>query len=221
MRYALSISSGFHRPVVSPMATSSSLSIALFLVTNLTRSLFDERVPISHRIDKRLLSTESRRTGPSVIGEHTEKTKETRQETRRQVGAPVQSILASASSVRRSASAWSRRCGNDPCAVMSYNWSMTVATPPPGSSVGVRELKNQLSSFLDRVKAGEEITVTEHGRPIARLSAVGSDVDRMAVLVAAGIVQPATGRQRRLPSKRVKLSGGASALAGIVAEQRG
>ena len=98
---------------------------------------------------------------------------------------------------------------------------MTVATLPLGPSVGVRELKNQLSSFLDRVKAGEEITVTEHGRPIARLSAVGSDVDRMAVLVAAGIVQPATGRQRRLPSKRVKLSGGASALAGIVAEQRG
>ena len=98
---------------------------------------------------------------------------------------------------------------------------MTVATSRHGSTVGVRELKNQLSSFLDRVKAGEEITVTEHGRPIARLSAVGGDVDRMAELVAAGVVQPAPGRQRHLPAKRVKLVGGASSLADIVAEQRG
>ena len=84
---------------------------------------------------------------------------------------------------------------------------MPVATTPEGSTVGVRELKNQLSSFLDRVKAGEEITVTEHGRPIARLSALGKDVDRMAELVAAGIVQPPTERQRHLPKKRVKLVG--------------
>ena len=98
---------------------------------------------------------------------------------------------------------------------------MTVATFPPGSTVGVRELKNQLSSFLDRVKAGEEITVTEHGRPVARLSAVGGDVDRLAELVAAGIVQPATTPQRRLPKRRVKLVDGSLSLADIAAEQRG
>jgi prevent-host-death family protein len=37
------------------------------------------------------------------------------------------------------------------------------------------ELKNQLSGYLDRVKAGAEITVTEHGRPIARLTSVGPE----------------------------------------------
>ena len=98
---------------------------------------------------------------------------------------------------------------------------MTVATSSIGSTVGVRELKNQLSSFLDRVKAGEEITVTEHGRPIARLSAVGGDVDRMAELVAAGIVQPATKPHRQLPKRRVKFAHGSLSLADIVAEQRG
>ena len=108
-----------------------------------------------------------------------------------------------------------------PCQRSELQLRMTVATSRHGSTVGVRELKNQLSSFLDRVKAGEEITVTEHGRPIARLSAVGGDVDRMAELVAAGVVQPAPGRQRHLPAKRVKLVGGASSLADIVAEQRG
>lgn len=101
-----------------------------------------------------------------------------------------------------------------------YNWQMTVATSSLGATVGVRQLKNQLSSFLDRVKAGEEITVTEHGRPIARLSAVGGNVDRMAELVATGIIHPATS-PRRLPAKRVKFVAGSSLLADIVAEQRG
>jgi len=98
---------------------------------------------------------------------------------------------------------------------------MTVATSAYGSTVGVRELKNQLSSFLDRVKAGEEITVTEHGRPIARLSAVGVEVDRMAELIASGIVLPAASSRRQLPTKRVKLTDGSLSLADIVAEQRG
>lgn len=97
---------------------------------------------------------------------------------------------------------------------------MDVATSGGRTVVGVRELKNHLSSFLDRVKAGEEITVTEHGRPIARLSAIGIDVDRMAGLVAAGVIRPATSR-RRLPAKRVPITGGAESLADQVADQRG
>ena len=102
-----------------------------------------------------------------------------------------------------------------------YNAPMTVATSGRASTVGVRELKNQLSGFLDRVKAGEEITVTEHGRPIARLSAVGVDIDRMADLIESGSVRPAASSQRQLPKKRVRLTGGSSSLADIVTEQRG
>ncbi|MCY4660149.1 MAG: type II toxin-antitoxin system prevent-host-death family antitoxin [Acidobacteria bacterium] len=33
----------------------------------------------------------------------------------------------------------------------------------------VSQLKMSLSAYLRRVKAGEEVVVTEHGRPIARL----------------------------------------------------
>ena len=36
--------------------------------------------------------------------------------------------------------------------------------------VGVRELRQNLSVYLERVKAGETLEVTEHGRPVARLS---------------------------------------------------
>ena len=35
--------------------------------------------------------------------------------------------------------------------------------------VNVRELKNSLGRYLKRVQAEEEVTVTEHGRTIARL----------------------------------------------------
>lgn len=96
---------------------------------------------------------------------------------------------------------------------------MSGATSGAQVTVGVRELKNQLSGYLDRVKAGEEITVTEHGRPIARLTSVPPDVDRMASLIEAGIVRPAPAGGRHLPSERVKLAAG-DALVEVVAQQR-
>lgn len=37
------------------------------------------------------------------------------------------------------------------------------------NAVGVRDLKNRLSHHLKRVRAGARLTVTERGRPIARL----------------------------------------------------
>ena len=38
------------------------------------------------------------------------------------------------------------------------------------ATVGVRELKNRLSEYLRRVKAGERLVVTERGQPVAILS---------------------------------------------------
>ena len=37
------------------------------------------------------------------------------------------------------------------------------------TAVGVLEAKTQLSSLLDRAAAGEEITITRHGKPVARI----------------------------------------------------
>jgi prevent-host-death family protein len=42
-------------------------------------------------------------------------------------------------------------------------------------SVGVRELRQNLSQYLDRVKAGEDLVVTEHGREVARLVPAAAD----------------------------------------------
>ena len=90
---------------------------------------------------------------------------------------------------------------------------MDVAT----NSVGVRELKNGLSGYLARVKDGEELVVTDRGRPVARLVPMSHSSDRIMELIAAGQVRPARKRLRKLP-ERVKAKGTVSDL---VPEQRG
>jgi prevent-host-death family protein len=51
-------------------------------------------------------------------------------------------------------------------------------------SVGIRELRQNLSRYIDRVKAGESLTVTERGREVARLSPAGPKDSAIARLVA-------------------------------------
>ena len=66
--------------------------------------------------------------------------------------------------------------------------------------VGVRELRQNLSVYLDRVKAGESLEVTEHGRPVARLTPNPPEqlsiVDRM---IAHGRITPSTHDHRLTP----------------------
>jgi prevent-host-death family protein len=92
---------------------------------------------------------------------------------------------------------------------------MDVATVR--SEVGIRELKNGLSGYIDRVRDGEEVIVTDRGRPVARLSSLDAASDRLAALVAAGIVRAPARRQRHVPKRRIKSKGTVSDL---VAEQR-
>lgn len=58
--------------------------------------------------------------------------------------------------------------------------------------MGIAELKALLSETLSRVKAGEEIQVTEHGRPIARLMPLSGANPAAATqeLVRTGLVKP-------------------------------
>jgi prevent-host-death family protein len=103
----------------------------------------------------------------------------------------------------------------DPGHRCSYADLMNVATIR--SEVGIRELKNGLSGYIDRVRDGEEVIVTDRGRPVARLSAIDASQDRLAELVAAGIVRPPSSSDRYLPKRRIKAKGSVSEL---VAEQR-
>jgi prevent-host-death family protein len=56
---------------------------------------------------------------------------------------------------------------------------MAPAHPSPSADdkVGVRELRQNLSRYLERVKRGETLTVTEHGHEVARLVPSSPDVD--------------------------------------------
>jgi prevent-host-death family protein len=81
--------------------------------------------------------------------------------------------------------------------------------------VGIRELRDHLSRYLDRVRDGDEVVVTDRGRAIARVVPVGSErvLDR---LIAEGIVTPAR-RPKRRAGKPIKAKGTVSDL---VADQR-
>lgn len=57
--------------------------------------------------------------------------------------------------------------------------------------VAVRELKAKLSAYLERAAAGELITVTDRGRPVAMLGPVLTAVD-LSAAVRAGWVTAAT-----------------------------
>jgi len=61
----------------------------------------------------------------------------------------------------------------------------------------VSQLKTSLSAYLLGVKNGEEVLVTERGRPIARLvparGAEGAS-DRTKRLIPGGILRPGTAR---------------------------
>jgi len=61
---------------------------------------------------------------------------------------------------------------------------MSVVSPE--GSIGVYDLKNRLSVVLDEVLAGREVTVTKHGRPIARIAPVTAPgmEDRAAAVAA-------------------------------------
>ena len=48
--------------------------------------------------------------------------------------------------------------------------------------VGVRELRQNLSKYLDRVKEGEVLVVTERGRQVARLIPAGAAAEPYADL---------------------------------------
>lgn len=46
------------------------------------------------------------------------------------------------------------------------------------SEIGAYDAKTHLSELLDRVEAGERITITRHGKPVARLVPLPGAPDR-------------------------------------------
>lgn len=87
--------------------------------------------------------------------------------------------------------------------------------------VGVRELRQNLSVYLERVKAGETLEVTEHGQPVAQLGPrrdkPTSILDQM---IADGRATPATIRPRDIPPPLPNPQPGTSPLSDILRQMR-
>jgi len=85
----------------------------------------------------------------------------------------------------------------------------------PGE-VGVRELRDNLSRHLKTVKEGSELTVTDHGKPVARL-VPWDGMSKFDRLVAEGRITPAQRPKQPLPPP-LGIEGG---LSHLIKEQRG
>ncbi|MDP8978555.1 MAG: type II toxin-antitoxin system prevent-host-death family antitoxin [Actinomycetota bacterium] len=81
--------------------------------------------------------------------------------------------------------------------------------------VGVRELRDGLSRHLAEVRSGRVVTVTDHGRPIARIVPVERPT-RLEQLRAEGRVRPARKRKQRAPEPVTA----AGTVSDLIGEQR-
>ena len=84
--------------------------------------------------------------------------------------------------------------------------------------VGVRELRDNLSRYLDRVKAGTEVVVTEHGVPIAYLVPRARS-SKLAEMIAAGRARAPLTYRRSTPDL-VEFKGSDEELDRLVRDSR-
>jgi prevent-host-death family protein len=68
--------------------------------------------------------------------------------------------------------------------------------------IGVRELRQHASRYLDRVRSGETVEVTERGQLVALLVPPGPARDARERLIAAGRLIPSSG-VLRLPQRAI------------------
>lgn len=81
---------------------------------------------------------------------------------------------------------------------------MSIAT------IGIRELRDGLSRYLAGVRDGDEIVVTDHGTPIARIIPIGYE-SGLEALVRQKLASLPTGPRRPLPEP-IKTNGTVSDL---------
>jgi prevent-host-death family protein len=81
--------------------------------------------------------------------------------------------------------------------------------------VGIKELRDSLSRHLADVRAGGTVTITDHGRAIARIVPVDRP-SRLEQLIAEGRVTRAAHRKRPSPEPLAAVG----TVSDLVAEQR-
>ncbi len=86
-------------------------------------------------------------------------------------------------------------------------------------SVGIRELKAQLSAYLRQVKRGATVVITDRGQPIGRIVPLRPSLEgRMEELATAGLVRWSGGRLG--PRQPVAASRGRKMVSDLLLEDR-
>ena len=67
---------------------------------------------------------------------------------------------------------------------------MSTSATDPAPTLGVRELRGELSEAIRRAHAGERTVITSGGRPVAQLGPLDADAPDLARLIGAGAVVP-------------------------------
>jgi prevent-host-death family protein len=76
--------------------------------------------------------------------------------------------------------------------------------------IGLREANQRFSSLVKAVKAGEEVILTERGKPIAVITRVGRAAgggQAVRRLAAAGLLRPATRPGPLVPRRPLAIGG--------------
>ncbi|MGH2988159.1 MAG: type II toxin-antitoxin system Phd/YefM family antitoxin [Solirubrobacterales bacterium] len=86
----------------------------------------------------------------------------------------------------------------------------------------VSEIKARLSEYLARVRGGEEVVVTDRGRPVARIVPVSDRAPNTEELERRGLIRRPSARLPRdfLDLPRPRLAKGSSLVDAVVEERR-
>ncbi len=93
----------------------------------------------------------------------------------------------------------------------------------PSKSVGSRELKTRLGTYLRLVREGKTLIVTDRGRPIAELRPLSPDhvgfETRLYELAAAGVIGPEVAERRPLKAFEPIVATGGSGAEAIIEDR--
>ncbi len=88
-------------------------------------------------------------------------------------------------------------------------------------SVGLREINQAFSRYMKMVKAGEDVLITERGRPIAVIKPLASETDmdaKIRLLEADGLLSPPQKKGQPQNHPPIALSG--QAIAQTISDMR-
>lgn len=71
-------------------------------------------------------------------------------------------------------------------------------------SVGIKELKAKLSSYIDKVSKNGQIVITEHGREVAMIISISKERKAIRALIDSGKAQWSGSKPKGLNGIKIK-----------------